>query len=324
MEGTLVTAVSDRTVAMNTIPAQQHAGPPAEPQAATASARERKPLPTGPLLVVTAMSALSVLMLFFVAYGLGFSALQEQRNQHQLYAQLRGFFSPSSPVAPPVGGVITPGTPIALLTIPGAGVHNTVIVEGTSAGDLLSGPGHLRDSALPGQVGQSIVMGRSVTAGAPFAHLTRLQSGDVINVTTGQGHFTYTVVDVRGTGSPLPAQPNGGSLLTLVTSGGSGRLARLAPSGVRYVDATLQGKAVDAPPGRPVAVPTAELPGRGDPGGWPLVVLWLQALVIVTVGMVWAWSRWGHWQTWLVGLSLLIGVMWGLSEQTMRLLPNLL
>jgi sortase A len=320
----LVTAVSDRTVPMNAVPAQPDAGPTAEPQPGKAVARERRPLPTGPLLVVTVTSALSVLMLFFVAYGLGLSGLQEQRNQHQLYAQLRGLLSPSSPVAPPVGGVIPPGTPVALLTMSAAGVHNTVIVEGTSAGDLLSGPGHLRDSALPGQVGQSIVLGRSVTAGAPFAHLTRLQSGDVITVTTGQGHFVYTVVDVRGTGSPLPAQPNGGSLLTLVTSGGSGRLGRLAPSGVRYVDATLNGKAVAAPAGRPVAVPAAELPGRGDPGGWPFVVLWLQGLVLVTVGMVWAWSRWGHWQTWLVGLSVLIGVMWGLSEQTMRLLPNLL
>jgi sortase A len=319
-----VTTLSDRTVVMAAVPTQPE---PEGPSSATATAppkRERRPLPTGPLLVVSVASALSVLMLFLVAYGLGFSALQEQRNQHQLYAELRGLFSPSSPKAPPIGGVIKPGTPIALLNVPAAGVHNTVIIEGTSSGDLLSGPGHLRDSVLPGQVGQSIVMGRSVTAGAPFRHLVSLHAGDLIDVTTGQGHFTYTVVDVRGTGSPLPAQPNGGSLLTLVTSGGSGRLSRLAPSGVRYVDATLKGKAVDAPAGRPVAVPTAELPGRGDPGGWPFVVLWLQGLVLVTVGMVWAWSRWGHWQTWLVGVSLLIGVLWGISEQTMRLLPNLL
>jgi sortase A len=54
------------------------------------------------------------------------------------------------------------------------------------------------------------------------------------------------------------------------------------------------------------------------------VVLWLQGLVLVSVAMVWAWSRWGHWQTWLVGISLLLGVLWGLSEATMRLLPNLL
>jgi sortase A len=295
--------------------------PPATEPAATPP---RRPLPTTPLVVVTVASALSVLMVFLVVFGLGLSALQEQRAQHQLYARLRGFFSPSSPIAPPVGGLIKPGTPIALLNSPAAGLHNTVVVEGTSSGDLMSGPGHLRDSVLPGQVGQSILLGRSLTAGAPFAHVTRVETGDLIVVTTGQGRFVYSVIDVRGTGSPLPAVPAGSSLLTLVTSGGSGWLGRLAPSGVRYVDATLTGKAVSDSVGRPVAVPAAELPGRGDPGSWPFVVLWLQGLVLVTLGMVWAWSRWGHWQTWLVGLSLLVGVLWGLAEQTMRLLPNLL
>ncbi|HEX3908604.1 MAG TPA: class E sortase [Mycobacteriales bacterium] len=294
------------------------------PVAEPAAPPPRRPLPTVPLVIVTVASALSVLMVFLVVFGLGLSALQEQRAQHQLYAQLRGSFSPSSPVAPPVGGLIKPGTPIALLNAPAAGLHNTVVVEGTSSGDLMSGPGHLRDSVLPGQVGQSILLGRSLTAGAPFGHLMRVQTGDLITITTGQGRFTYSVIDVRGTGSPLPAVPAGGSLLTLVTSGGSGWLGRLAPGGVRYVDATLKGKAVSDSVGRPVAVPSAELPGRSDPGSWPFVVLWLQGLVLVTLGMVWAWSRWGHWQTWLVGLSLLAGVLWGLSDQTMRLLPNLL
>lgn len=293
---------------------------PAVPPPAAA----RRPVPNAVLVVVGVASALSLLMVFLVAYGLGLSALQEQRAQHQLYAELRGRFSPSSPLAPPVGGVITPGAPIAILNAPVAHLHDTVVVEGTSSGDLMSGPGHLRDSVLPGQIGQSILLGRSVTAGAPFGHLTALQHGDVIDVTTGQGTFRYSVVDVRGTGSPLPAVPRAGSLLTLVTSGGSGWLGRLAPDGVRYVDAVLRGRAVDAPVGRPVAVPAAELPGRGDPSGWPFVVLWLQALAVVSVGMVWAWSRWGRWQTWLVGGSLLIGVLWGLSEATMRLLPNLL
>jgi sortase A len=315
VEGALVTTVADPET-------MTPASPPAAPPAAAPAAPRR--LPTAPLVAVTVASALSVLMLFLVAFGLGLSALQEQRAQHQLYAELRGLFSPSSPLAPPVGGVIEPGTPVALLNAPAAGLHNTVVVEGTSAGDLMSGPGHLRDSVLPGQIGQSILLGRSLTAGGPFGALMRLHAGDRISVTTGQGHFNYSVVDIRGTGSPLPAEPTGSSLLTLVTSGGNGWLGKLAPSSVRYVDATLQGKAIDAPLGRPVAVPTAELPGRGDPSSWPFVVLWLQGLVLVTVGMVWAWTRWGRWQTWLVGVSLLLGVLWGLSEQTMRLLPNVL
>jgi sortase A len=118
--------------------------------------------------------------------------------------------------------------------------------------------------------------------------------------------------------------PDGGSVLTLATSRGSGLLGRLAPSHVVYVDATLQGKAVVAPAGRPVAVPVSELPGRSDPGAWPFLVLWLQALVVATVASVWAWLRWGRWQTWLVGTPIILGVLWAISQQSMRLLPNLM
>ena len=76
-----------------------------------------------------------------------------------------------------------------------AGLENVVVVEGTSSSDLLEGPGHLRDSPLPGQLGESIVMGKSATAGAPFGGIARLRKGDVINVTTGPRE-----VPVRGGG----------------------------------------------------------------------------------------------------------------------------
>jgi sortase A len=38
---------------------------------------------------------------------------------------------------------------------------------------------------------------------------------------------------------------------------------------------------------------------------------------------VWAWLRWGRWQTWLVGLPLCLAVLWGISENALLLLPNL-
>jgi sortase A len=273
---------------------------------------------------MASVSALSAVALFMFVYALGLSALQEQRSQHQLYASFRGLLDPSSPIAPHIGGVIPPGSPIALVNAPAAGVHNAVIVEGTSAADLMKGPGHLRDSPLPGQSGQSIVMGRSLTAGGPFKHITSLHTGDPITVTTGQSTFHFTVLGERTAGSPLPALPDSGALLTFATSQGSGFLGSLAPGHVTYVDAALQGKAVTAPAGRPVAVPTAELPGRSDPGAWPFLVLWLQGLLVAGIASVWAWSRWGRWQTWLVGAPIVLGVLWGISSEAMRLLPNLI
>jgi sortase A len=297
---------------------------PEPPQPPATVARERPPMPGPAMVAFASVAALSAMAIFLVVFALGFSALQEQRSQHQLYASFRGLLAPASPVAPQIGGVITPGAPVALINSEAAGLHNMVVVEGTSSTDLLKGPGHLRDSPLPGQVGQSLVLGKSVTAGGPFRRITQLAKGDTITVQTGQGTFRFTVIDRRVGGDPLPPVPTGGALLTLVTSTGSGFAGHFAPSHVVYVDATLVGKAVSAPVGRPVAVPVAELPGRSDPGAWPFLILWLQGLILAGVGSVWAWLRWGRWQTWLVGAPIILGVLWGISEEAMSLLPNLL
>jgi sortase A len=298
--------------------------PDRTPEPAPKVVQSRPPMPAAVVVGFTAVFALTAVLVFLAVYAVGFSTLQEQRSQHQLYASLRGVFSPASPVAPKVGGIISPGTPIAVVNAPEGGLHDAVVVEGTSSSDLLAGPGHLRDSALPGQAGQSMILGKSVTAGAPFRHVTSLRRGDLITVTTGQGTFHFTVDGERAGGDPLPAIPSGGALLTLVTSTGSGLFGHIAPSHIVYVDATLHGKPAAAPPGRPVAVPAAELPGRSDPGAWPFIVLWLQALVVVAAASVWAWIRWGRWQTWLVGAPVLLGVLWGLAQESMRLLPNVM
>jgi sortase A len=298
--------------------------PPEPPGLPAVEPRVRPPMAGGVMVAFASVAALSAIAIFLVVFALGFSALQEQRSQHQLYASFRGLLSPSSPIAPQIGGVITPGAPVALINSPDAGLHNTVVIEGTSSSDLLKGPGHLRDSPLPGQFGQSLILGKSVTAGGPFRRITQLSKGDAITVSTGQGTFTFSVIDQRVGGDPLPPVPTGGAILTLVTSTGSGFLGHFAPSHVVYVDALLQGKAVSAPVGRPVAVPIAELPGRSNPGAWPYLILWLQALIVAGVGSVWAWLRWGRWQTWLVGAPIILGVLWGISEEAMSLLPNLL
>ena len=316
------------------LPAEPAPGPMAEAEVLSGGRRrrrrpsrrpvERKPIPTGVFLTMASVSALAGLALFMITYALGFSALQEQRSQHQLYASYRGLLDPSSPVAVRVGGVIPPGTPVALINAPGAGIRNTIVVEGTSSGDLMKGPGHLRDTPLPGQVGQSILMGKSLTAGAPFNGITSLRAGEIITVTTGQSTFHFKVLGERTAGSPLPQVPTGGSLLTLATSQGSGFLGSLSPSHVVYVDALLQDQPVTAPPGRPVAVPVSELPGKSDPSAWPYLVLWLQGFIVAGVASVWAWMRWGRWQTWLVGAPIILGVLWGVAAESMRLVPNLL
>jgi sortase A len=264
----------------------------------------------------------SVIAAFFGVFAFGLSGLQQQRSQHQLYAQFRGLLDPSSPKAPSIGGVIAPGTPVALLSAPRAGLHDVVVAEGTSSGSLLVGPGHLADTPLPGQPGNAVLLGKSATAGAPFAGIAALRRGDVITVRTGQGYFRYTVQGRVPADGRLPAIPRTSGLLTLGTSVGSGSLGRLASDHLLYVDARLQGTAVAAPHGRPTSVPTQQLPGHNDPGAWPWVGLWLLLLAAGTAATWWLWSRWGILQTWLVGAPVLFAILWGLSDEAMRLLPN--
>jgi hypothetical protein len=175
-------------------------GTPGEP--VPPSRRIGPPAPRLLTVVLSAVMLVCALTVFFGIFVFGLSGLQEQRSQHQLYAQFRGLLSPSSPVAPSVGGAIPAGAPVALVDAPQAGLENVVVVEGTSSGDLLAGPGHLPSSPLPGQVGESVIVGKSTTAGAPFRSISRLRRGDVVTVRTGQGRFRYVVRTL--------AQPSGG------------------------------------------------------------------------------------------------------------------
>jgi hypothetical protein len=71
-------------------------------------------------------------------------------------------------------------------------------------------------------------------------------------------------------------------------------------------------------------VPAAEQPLGTDPSTAWALVLWLEALVALSVGAVWSWMRWGHAQSWVVFLPLVLLATLAASGQLLRLLPNLL
>jgi sortase A len=298
------------------------AAPVTEVEDAEVTPTSGPPRPEPVVIGLSVVLILSVAAVFFVVFAFGLSGLQEHRSQHQLYAQLRGLLDPSSPVSPAIGGSIHPGTPVALLNAPGAGIHGVVVVEGTSPGDLLAGPGHRRNTPLPGQIGDSVLIGKGSTAGAPFGDIAALKRGDVVTVRTGQGLFRFRVEDHRLAGARLPSYRSDSGILTLVTSTRSGTFGWLTPDHLVYVDARLEGTAVAAPHGRPHVVSYAEIQGHNDPAAWPWVFLWLVALVAATGAIWYLWSRWGIVQTWLVGAPVILGILWALSDEAIRLLPN--
>jgi sortase A len=284
--------------------------------------RSGPPEPGLLVIVLAVVMVLSLVAVFLGVFAFGLSGLQEQRNQHQLYAELRGLLDPSSPIAPKIGGQIPNGWPVALLNAPAAGMHNVVVVEGTSSGELLNGPGHLANTPLPGQVGESILIGKRVTAGAPFAGITRLRRGDLITVRTGQGPFRFRVEGRLVAGGPRPKIAHNGGLLTLVTSNGPGFLGQLAPDSLVYVDAKLVSKPVATPKHQPKTVQPLEIQGHNDPAAWPFVALWSLAISATTVIWWMLWRRWGILQAWIVAAPVMFAVLWGFSTEAMRLLPN--
>lgn len=270
--------------------------------------------------VVWVLATISLLALWFVLYAVALTPFQESHQQAVLYNTMRERLAAQTA---PLGGEIAPGTPVALLSAPTIGVLDNVVVEGTASGDLMAGPGHRRDTVLPGQVGVSVLYGRSALFGGPFGAISTAHVGDAITVTTGQGVFTYTVEGIRRANDFFP-QPlaAGGGRLTLVSSEGDGRFAALSPSGTVYLDARLQGQAQPSP-GHPTAVPKAETAMQGDPSALLPVALTIPLLIGAIVAVVYGRTRWGGWQTWLVGMPLVLGALWAVSQAVVQLLPNL-
>jgi sortase A len=251
--------------------------------------------------------------------------IAEQRAQHLLYAQFRTELAQETA---PLGELdyagrpVVPGSPVAILRIPRLGLEQ-VVVDGTTSGDLLDGPGHLRDTPLPGQAGTSVVLGRASTYGAPFRHLDELRPGDEIVTRTQAGRAVYRVTDVRRAGDPVPAAPTGDQgRLTLVTAQGSGFLGALRPRDAIYVDATTSDA---TPPGAVgAAVPSSEPAMARDLSALPTLALALAFLVALVLAVSVARRHFRAVLVWLFATPVAIALAWATTDQVMRLLPNLM
>lgn len=271
-------------------------------------------------LVSSACAMVALVSLWLVAQSVFLSALAQSRAQDLLYAEFRQQLAAATA---PIGPVTPVGDPVALLTIPRLGLSQ-VVVEGTASGDTLAGPGHLRKTVLPGQVGTSVIMGRAATYGAPFRAIGELRPGDAIEVVMAQGAVTYRVVNVRRAGDPY-SQPleAGASRLTLATAEGAGPLSSLTPGSVVYVEADAE-KGFIPPPGLPRAVPDPELVMHGDPGALPLLVLHMAGLLALTLGVVAARQRWSSASVWVIATPICLAFAWATTDVVMRLLPNVI
>jgi sortase A len=70
---------------------------------------------------------------------------------------------------------------------------NIVVVQGTDTASLEKGPGHYRNTPIPGQPGTVGIAGHRTTYLAPFRHIDQIEDGDEIRVEMPYAAFTYTV-----------------------------------------------------------------------------------------------------------------------------------
>jgi sortase (surface protein transpeptidase) len=289
------------------------------------SRREAPPLsPT--LQLVRAILVLVFVLSFTLILQLTFvSRFQHSAAQGRAFDSLRAELARgTAPVGPAdeSGKELALGTPVAFVEARTIGLSQ-VVLEGTTPAVMFDGPGHRRDTPLPGQVGTSVVFGRAASFGGPFSDIDELRVDDVITVTTGQGAFNFKVIGLRREGDPAPPPaPAGSSRLLLVTADG----VPFLPEGVLRVDAQLDGDAVGGAARliAPAALPANERIMAGDSSTLWALALWLQALIVLSVGAVWAWHRWGRAQAWIVFLPPMMLVGLAASGEAARLLPNLL
>ena len=82
---------------------------------------------------------------------------------------------------------------------------DAIVVEGVSRRQLAKGPGHLEETAVPGEAGNAVITAHRDTF---FRHIFELNEGDEIVVRRGDQHFRFQV-----TGKKI-VEPDDVSLLT--------------------------------------------------------------------------------------------------------------
>ena len=86
------------------------------------------------------------------------------------------------------------GKPLGRIVIRRMGVR-VIFVQGTNwAHDLSKGPGHYKQTSVPGLDKTTAIAGHRTTFGAPFRKINRLRQGDAIVLEVPYGTFRYRVL----------------------------------------------------------------------------------------------------------------------------------
>ncbi len=293
------------------------AGDPTEPRAGLSEARTAAVPSSGRARRRVAFGFLvfAALVAAFLVFEFGLSGLSAARSQTILLQQFQSLSDQG--VASTIDWRPANGQPVGILSIPRLGLQQ-VVVEGTSSSETAKGPGHFAASPLPGRPGNSVIAGRRTSYGKPFHGLDQLQPGDLIQVITGVGTFTYAVTglatihpndqDVLG--------PTTDNRLTLITSDPPYRA-----SGRLVATASLVGLPAPAHLEPTVVIPQDQVGLTGEPWAFAPLLLWLELLAVTIVGALWFRRRISTRVAWLLATPLSLALLWAIFSAMSRLLP---
>jgi len=264
--------------------------------------------------VRAALAILAALIAAFAAFLFVGSGLSGQREQ---VVRDRAFRSQLAIGKARIGGAIPIGTPVAIMRIPALGIRQ-VVAEGSTASVTQGGAGHIRATPIPGQAGNSVIVARRSTFGAPFRALGSLERGDRISITTGQGVARYRITSVGTAPADDPS--------IFATTSRQGRITLLTAdpplTASRYLIARgelIGTPAASTPHARTIATGETGLVGEGT----GLVALVIGLLVLLAAGAAgtWLFLRWRPWSASVVTVPVLIAGAWITFETAARLLP---
>lgn len=251
---------------------------------------------------------ISLVVLGVVLVEFVLSPLFQQRAQHQLTSQFNAMVSKAASAIGQAGVSPLPdtapdyGSAVAVLQIPKLGLTQ-VVVEGISSNFTQSGPGHVPGTVLPGQAGESTILGRRTSFGAPFFSIGSLKSGDLIKVVTVEGQSNYKVVD-----SKTVQNLTGANTLNLITS-----TPPVLAFGSSTITAQLQAKPFPATPKNARTSPATNQ--------FALMVLLLEILVVALYLSRGIYRRFGPLIGWLLLAPLVAGSIVALTLALDTLLP---
>jgi sortase A len=258
-----------------------------------------------------------VIVVAYLGYLFFVSGLEHSRSQRTLLANFDKMLEEQRA---PIGGLIPERTPVFVLEVPSIGTRQ-VVVEGTDARILQRGPGHLRNSPLPGQAGNSVIAGRRIAYGGPFQFIGRLKRGDEIVAITGQGRSVYEVTKVASVGrnDPDPVSPTSGNQMTLVTS-----TPQLIANRRLVAVAILQTDPFETPALRANQIRSDELGLQGDSTNALALLVWVQLLLVASCGAVYLHRRWARWPTYLVAAPVIALLLVLVFDSLTPVLPSTL